>query len=788
MKKRLAMAVAACAMLAANAATNITGSVSLTADADWTEFGLVTVESGATLDLNGNTLTVAGIDGQGSIVSSFANIATDTSKASSTSPDSAFYTETTGIIAGPNCAFESDNRVLMVSNNWPMVIIYDFSDPTLIDTYHIVNFWGANETVRAPGSWSLSGSSDNISWTELDTRTKITTWAKKEVKSFDFENFTKYRYYKIEITESANPANSKGNYIQFLQLQYGRKGRVAVTGAASTDTTGLTIASNVVAELSSSTTLSADCDLSGFGSCTVADSATADLNGHDLTVSSLSGGGTITDTLATSNLTGSGTASCSDGITSIDTDATADRAFENENRVIVEKTYWPFSVTYDFGEATVVDMYGIVASGKHVYARAPGVWELCGSADGDAWTTLDRRSGVTNWTADVQNDFDFVNTNAYRYYKIEIAEPVDPSKKQGIYIEFWQLKYGRRSELRVNVPSGVETTNTVVTLAGSLRLVKEGGGTLEMAKTAQGYAGGTVVADGTLRCGAAGSSNALGAAGGIVGVAAGATLDMNGQLGYSAYRLALAGGTLYNAVEQGWKASGMIGDIALFADSFFTIDADTFIGSSDTTHTLDLGGHTFVLAMDSSATPTLRLYNAVVKDGTIDIGDRGVLLVGGSGVTATNADFSVQCGLNMDQPFAVRNYESTWDRANGNKGSATMSVYGAFKPTTDYFYGCQLMDGATLDLSARETVLNAQSLCTGGNRVISFEENATVGVSLGSRRVSSDSAIVSWTSETKPANVDTVKFVCVDDDRKCALLLKDDGLYYSRCGLRISVR
>lgn len=783
MKKRIAMAVASCAMLAANAATNITGSVSLTADADWTEFGLVTVESGATIDLNGNTLTVAGIDGQGSIVSSFANIATDTNKASSTST---FYNN-----EGPSYAFQWDKRVIIEQANWPMEIVYDFSEATLVDSYSIVNWNNNHPLVRAPAAWTISGSADNDSWTELDSQTSVTNWTDGgETKSYSFENSTKYRYYKISISTSANPTANNGGYIQFRQLQYGRKGgTVAVTGVASTDTTGLTIASNVVAEVSSSTTLSADCDLSGFAACIVADDATIDLNGHDLTVSSLSGGGTITDTSATADLTGSGTASCSDGITSFDEGGTADRAFDNENRVIVEKTYWPFSVTYDFGEATVVDMYGIVASGKHVYARAPGVWELCGSEDGDVWTTLDRRSGVTNWTAGVQNDFDFVNTNAYRYYKIEIAKPVKPSASQGIYIEFWQLKYGRRSELRVNVPSGVETTNTGVALAGSLRLVKEGGGTLEMAKTAQGYAGGTVVADGTLRCGEAGSSSPLGAAGGIVGVAAGATLDLNGQLGYSAYRLALAGGTVYNAVAQGYQASGMIGDIALFADSFFAVSNSTFIGySGDSTATLDLGGHTLSCAMDSSGTARLRLYNTIVKDGTIDIGDRGVLIISGSGVTATNADFSVQCGLNIDQPFTVRNYVSTWNMANGNNGSATMSVYGVFKPTTDYFYGCRMMDGATLDLSARETVLNAQSLCTGGNRVISFEENATVGVSLGSRRVSSDSAIVSWTSETKPANVDTVKFVCVDDDRKCALLLKDDGLYYSRCGLRISVR
>ena len=54
------------------AATNITDNVTLTEDTDWSDQGVVTIEEGVTLDLNGYTLTVAGIDGTGSIVDSFA--------------------------------------------------------------------------------------------------------------------------------------------------------------------------------------------------------------------------------------------------------------------------------------------------------------------------------------------------------------------------------------------------------------------------------------------------------------------------------------------------------------------------------------------------------------------------------------------------------------------------------------------------------------------------------------------------------------------------------------------
>lgn len=62
-----ALAIAASAM-AAFAATNITENVTLTEDTDWTEFGTVTVAEGVTIDLNGHSLTVAGLAGVGRIV------------------------------------------------------------------------------------------------------------------------------------------------------------------------------------------------------------------------------------------------------------------------------------------------------------------------------------------------------------------------------------------------------------------------------------------------------------------------------------------------------------------------------------------------------------------------------------------------------------------------------------------------------------------------------------------------------------------------------------------------
>ena len=63
-----ALIVATSATLPSFAATNITESVMLTEDTDWTQFGTVTVAEGATIDLHGHSLTVAGLAGAGRIV------------------------------------------------------------------------------------------------------------------------------------------------------------------------------------------------------------------------------------------------------------------------------------------------------------------------------------------------------------------------------------------------------------------------------------------------------------------------------------------------------------------------------------------------------------------------------------------------------------------------------------------------------------------------------------------------------------------------------------------------
>ena len=70
-------------------------------------------------------------------------------------------------------------------------------------------------------------------------------------------------------------------------------------------------------------------------------------------------------------------------------------------------------------------------------------------------------------------------------------------------------------------------THSAVTIAGSVRLVKDGTGTLTLTMQNQTYGGGTDVAEGTLALGAHGGTRVYGAAGNTVWVRKGATFDIN---------------------------------------------------------------------------------------------------------------------------------------------------------------------------------------------------------------------------------------------------------------------
>ena len=334
------------------------------------------------------------------------------------------------------------------------------------------------------------------------------------------------------------------------------------------------------------------------------------------------------------------------------------------------------------------------------------------------------------------------------------------------------------------VISSGDVTNSTVSLTGNLRLSKEGSGTLTAAKTSQTYAGGTEIVAGQITCNEDGGNSPFGT-GGIL-VDAGGTLEMNGKAGYSGTLITLNGGTLQNSTSVTTGGDGNIGKVLLIADSTFNCANNTFFGvknDASLSSYIDLGGHTLTVSLGNN---TLRLYNTTITNGTFDVTSGGAIISGGDGVEARTADFKMKCKLNIAGPMQVRNYESLWE--GDNAGDSKLSVYGTFTPTTTHFYGCTLMDGSSIDLSALTDTLSVTSAATGGKTVLSFEDNATVYVNVGTRSLDSSSCLLSWTEETKPSNLSGLNFVRPDDERIYRISVQSDGLYYAGAGLTIIFR
>ena len=778
---------------AAVAERTISGSYTLTADEDWTGDGIVTLDS-ATIDLAGYSLKVHGLTGSGTIVS-FADL---------TTPEGEIGSEGGFSDSSAKLLFDNDINTVAyrgATSGNSLIVSYEFKSATRINYYRLYAAAPVSN-FGFPKDWTFEGSNDNSTWTELDSRTEQVL-VNQAWHSFAFRNDAEYLYYRMKVTKGSrrNETTGKDPRIDFGgELEMGlATGKVCVdvTGLHGSDISAIDIADDVSVEtFGDSLTLDGDLDMRGFPV-----SATIDLNGHTLTVSSLSGGGTITDsshaefvdlTSSDGEISSTGGLSDSYPVNSLFDDNTA--TFSLRGSTSSE----PIAVCYGFNEATCVNRYRIYATTSVGNPGFPKDWTLEGSNDKVTWNVLDVRTGMVmsngNWyTYDIGNDV------AYKYYRMRVTKGSrwDETKGNDPRIDFGgELDLGYRpkaGQVVITVPVGKTVENRDVTLSGNVRLIKEGEGAFVASKVSQAYLGGTEVRNGILKCGSEGIGF-FGADIFPIVIRDTATLDLAGMRRNDTigrHTVILDGGTLANSVSVGGSvdyASPM--RISLTSDSFAHANDNTFIGTetSGLGAFLDLGGYELSCSIMNGK--LFRLNNITMMNGrfSVDEPTTGLIFIGyGEGVVATNVDFKLNCPVlvRSNCSFKVRDYESLGGADHTYSQYGPMEVYGAFTPTSDSFYGCTLMDGATLDLSTRVTALNAVSASKGGLTNLAFRADATVKVKLGTKRFA-QSKILSWTADTKPANIDTVEFVKADADRRYSLLLKDDGLY-ANAGLVISI-
>lgn len=239
----------------------------------------------------------------------------------------------------------------------------------------------------APTAWILYGSNDGMSWTPLDDRTGIEGWDDDAPRSFTIASPGSYSYYRIAF--SASPATSAA-VISEVQFYSGGTSSMSTTtyggtyncyGAGCLDEppgvqtqdpdfgSGDFLENGFTPpkEFSASKKVCVPCAQANFVNL-----------GPDLVP------------VMTSNTSPSGTASASSvGV------GPAWNAFDDD-----QTTQWASDVTsfpewlrYQFPSAKTVRAYGVQASSRP--ALSPTDFELQGSNDGTAWTTLHSVAGAT---------------------------------------------------------------------------------------------------------------------------------------------------------------------------------------------------------------------------------------------------------------------------------------------------------------------------------------------------------------------------------------------------------
>ena len=336
-------------------------------------------------------------------------------------------------------------------------------------------------------------------------------------------------------------------------------------------------------------------------------------------------------------------------------------------------------------------------------------------------------------------------------------------------------------ELHLDVPQGSEVRNESVALTGSLTLVKDGGGTFVPEKRNQTYKGGTELLDGTVKAGGLGTDYRWGASGSTITVGTNSVFELQAQTRFADYTFVLNGGTLKNSTAISgtyyWQMNG-IKNIRVDSDS--TLDfakaysVMSYANSKYDATTIDLRGH--VLTVNFGA-DYCYFSSVTATRGTMVL--KGRIQFIGDAFQGKETTFDVEGWIAPETDIHIGTYICRTTTASPWT-SKDVYVYERFKPVTDKFWGCVLKDGTTLDLSTRGEAWNVKGTLTGTSKTtVTFEDNATVLVDLGERSVKSGERVVAWDEDTKPTNLDTLKFK-LSSGQAGALLKKDNGVYFQR--------
>ena len=354
--------------------------------------------------------------------------------------------------------------------------------------------------------------------------------------------------------------------------------------------------------------------------------------------------------------------------------------------------------------------------------------------------------------------------------------------------------------LTLKTDAAVENATTAI--GGNIKLKKIGTGTFTSSK-ALTYTGDTEVAAGTIQ--ATLSTAAYNAAftpfgTGKITVNSNATFNAQSTVAYR-NNVILNGGTVMGGAGNGGSRPVVMLERVTADSAINQARAAIDIGAAGVT--TDLNGHTVTVTI--AAETYFRWY------GSLD-GVEGKLRVEGYGffndfadITGRSmVDIDIGCAVNFGGPVHVRDFKAAnRDEHYGTGAMNGIYVSGTYTPVGNYYFGCVLQNGATLDISGRELpfplsswlvfVQNGTDEQKLARKTVRFDSGATVTVKIDPS-ITSDPAVkegiqvVSWDDTNKPGS--GVKFVLDDElSSKYKLSPRNDGLLLRRHqGLIIYVR
>ena len=399
-------------------------------------------------------------------------------------------------------------------------------------------------------------------------------------------------------------------------------------------------------------------------------------------------------------------------------------------------------------------------------------------------------------------------------YPIDVAgHTLAMTLKSGVSAEACEVSSSAEGGVLIaSVEDEKSYENALVTLSGALTLVKEGPGTFVAAKYPQEYTGVTIVSNGVLRC-AVTNLNEIAdkspfGARRIVNVAPDGSRDPAGSWNWAGHVLNLDGGAISNTVAQrgvGTTAYNVAAEnykkpfnprIVLMADSTFATTKEfNFNGEVVADgHELEIwiaSGQGLLWVPKAAENAVFVVTNGgylkTLKNHTFDQKTATLKFMGGT--------------VDLAGDLVVSNYyvaTSVTDYQFDTRSGLKMTVSGTFTPVSQNFFGCQMLDGATIDLSGQEACWSSHSALVNSHKStdgqgdcldVTFAEGekvtkvTKVTIDVGSREFRGETQIVSWSEGSKVSAAKATFVLSSAAKAKGYRLVRDEnGLYVRRTG------